>query len=398
MPKLDNLVESLMSSKSKDSILSNIEELMDFKKKKPKTLKEMANISIHNFKDLSADESKLISNLLNVKSIRDLANVSYKEYVNNLGLLREAGIPKKKIELIMTAAKYIASAVDYKPVEGQKIVVAGLDNAGKTALLKVISKEVGGLSNLKPTPGLERGTLHLETLDLFIFELGGQSRYRQMYINDPERYILQTDMVVFLIDMQDDERYSEALDYLEKLLNIFQYLKESADWIVLLHKCDPNILKKDPLFQEKLEYMMEQVKTKFETYIFHYEIQKSSIYNIASMSQSFSDMLKGLLTGGVEQEEKMQSMAHLLEEVVALVLNLETNFKEQLDLLRQNLYQLNVEFRNFTQKASSGEPLTPPKPLKMEEPPSMLVKPTKTPESARSALINELKNLFVKRG
>ncbi len=401
MSELSKMVEDIISAKSKEGILKNIMNILE-PTTKVQNIKELANESIANFKDLNADEADLISGLLEVTTIKDLANASYKKIINNLSLLRDGGIEKKKLELIITAAKYIIKAADYKPVEGQKIVVVGLDNAGKTALLNAIKKEVGvsKIAHLKPTKGVVRSRLYLKDLELYISELGGQKEYRKAYLEEPEKYVLATDCLVFMIDVQDEDRYQEALDYLKQILRIVKFLQESPEFVVLLHKSDPDIIPNE-VFQEKIGYLIENVKGLFKPYVFQHEILTTSIYNIFGMGGgSFASMLKGLLSGELlEEKRKVEAMAKLMDTIVDLVLTQEATLTEEIDLLRHNLFEVNRVVRKLTQKAgidTDSAPIPELESPKVKTPATSYSRGKGIPP--HSELLKEIKRLFVKRG
>ena len=89
------------------------------------------------------------------------------------------------------------------------------------------------LASLKPTVGCERSTIYLEEQKLLVFDMGGQDTYRKSYIDQPDRFFLGTDVMVFMIDIQEDsENFQLALDYLTQILNVVKFLGESPEFIV----------------------------------------------------------------------------------------------------------------------------------------------------------------------
>ncbi|TFG05648.1 MAG: hypothetical protein EU536_01285 [Promethearchaeota archaeon] len=401
MTELSETVNEIVNTDNKALILEKIKMLLDAVKI-PDSIKEIQNLPIHDFRDLNVQQSQVISELLKVKTIKDLSKITYDQIIDRINLLSEA-IPKQKLELLITASKYIVKAADYKPIEGKKVVIAGLDGAGKTALLKSIKKEVGfaDLSAIKPTKGANREEIFLKDQELFILELGGQEEFRKFYIEQPDRFFIETDIIVFLIDMQDDRRYLEAIEYLEQILRTLKYLQESPDFIVLFHKLDPDIAK-DPMIQEKNEYMEKKVMTSFAPYTFNYEIQISSIYNIISMTPSFSRMLKVLFSGqAMQDEKKIQSIGELLMKVVDSFLAAETKLSREINYLKTRI-------DGIDEKISSGAISVDTK-VAGEKPPVTVTKPVvpapkpQQPSmggglSTRAALLSELKEVFGLRG
>jgi len=402
MGELASTVNEMMAAKTQGVIVDKIKVLLNALKL-PENVKDFQNLALHDLRDLTVQESQIIGELLKVKTIKDLSKVPYEQILNNISLLRNAGIPKNKLELLITAAKFIVKAADYKPLEGKKVVIAGLDNAGKTALLKTIKKEVGfsfsELSGLKPTKGANRDELYLEDQELHILELGGQEEFRKFYIENPDRFFIDTDIILYIVDMQDDVRYQDAIEYLQSILRTVQFLQEAPDFIILLHKCDPDLMKA-PMFQDKVDYMYEQITNSFKGYPFKFEIQTSSILNIISMTPSFSTMLKGIFTGGpLEEERKLESMGDLLTKVVDLFLKMEENVNRDINFINQQLNILSNQISDLgkvgtavTSTGTASKPGAAPQPSapKPAGPGAVL--------SPRSQLLNELKEVIGIRG
>jgi ADP-ribosylation factor-like protein 3 len=90
----------------------------------------------------------------------------------------------------------------------------GLDNAGKTTILKTLSNEE--ISNVKPTLGFNMKSLSHEGCKLSIFDVGGQKALRDYWDN----YYENTDVLVYVIDSSDTKRIKETGDQLQKLLEV----------------------------------------------------------------------------------------------------------------------------------------------------------------------------------
>ncbi|NVM53952.1 MAG: 50S ribosome-binding GTPase [Candidatus Helarchaeota archaeon] len=399
MSDLSGTVNELVNADSREVIFEKITHLLDAVK--IPDLKEIPNLPIHDFRDLNVQESTTILELLKAKTIKELAKVTYNQLITRVDLIREAGVPKEKLELLITAAKYIVKAADYKPIEGlKKIVVAGLDNAGKTALLKSIKKEVAftELTSLKPTKGATRDDLLLSDQHILLMELGGQKEFRKFYIDQPDRFFLETDIIVYLIDLQDDLRYQESIDYLEQILRTMKYLQESPDWIILFHKCDPDIVKLS-IFQEKLDFMTAKIKKAFKPYKLNFEIQTSSIYNIVSMTPSFSRMLKGLFSGvAMEDEEKIQSIGTLLMKVVDSFLGMETNVNRQINYMKTRLDKIETHLSKASASGGAAAPAFEKTSTSAPKPPKPKPSGPRGGLSPRAALLSELKQVFGLRG
>ena len=93
-----------------------------------------------------------------------------------------------------------------------KLLVLGLDNAGKTTILKSLSDE--NIKNIKPTEGFNIKNLAVEGINLSVWDLGGQKILREYWSN----YFSETDALIFVVDSADKARLEEAGAELSKLV------------------------------------------------------------------------------------------------------------------------------------------------------------------------------------
>merc|ERR1711974_53141 len=93
-----------------------------------------------------------------------------------------------------------------------RILLLGLDNAGKTTILKMLSEE--DVTHIMPTQGFNIKTLMHESFKLNVWDIGGQKSIRPYWRN----YFEQTDALVFVIDSADRQRLEESGEELNVLL------------------------------------------------------------------------------------------------------------------------------------------------------------------------------------
>jgi ADP-ribosylation factor-like protein 3 len=93
-----------------------------------------------------------------------------------------------------------------------RILVLGLDNAGKTTILKTLSEE--DITHIMPTQGFNIKSLIHEGFKLNVWDIGGQSTIRPYWRN----YFEHTDGLVYVIDSADRRRLEEAGRELQTLL------------------------------------------------------------------------------------------------------------------------------------------------------------------------------------
>merc|ERR1711865_79452 len=93
-----------------------------------------------------------------------------------------------------------------------RILVLGLDNAGKTTILKKLSDE--DIATITPTQGFNIKSLMHEGFKLNVWDIGGQKSIRPYWRN----YFDQTDSLMYVIDSSDRKRLEETSEELHKLL------------------------------------------------------------------------------------------------------------------------------------------------------------------------------------
>jgi len=88
----------------------------------------------------------------------------------------------------------------------------GLDNAGKTSVLKKLSDE--DINHIMPTQGFNIKSLLHHGFKLNVWDIGGQSTIRPYWKN----YFENTDALVYVVDSADKRRLEEAAHELAALL------------------------------------------------------------------------------------------------------------------------------------------------------------------------------------
>ncbi len=165
-----------------------------------------------------------------------------------------------------------------------KILIAGLQNSGKTSILLALQKKYSQIGSVKPTKGVERTGIDILGYNIKVWDLGGQEEFREKYFEKKEEYFSETDLLIYVIDIFDSRKYYEALTYYLKIIEVF---KEQAaklpEIVILLHKYDPD-LRNDELIIKNLE----KVRVLFTQEDIEAEIFETSIYNEWSLIQGFS--------------------------------------------------------------------------------------------------------------
>merc|ERR1712187_513279 len=88
----------------------------------------------------------------------------------------------------------------------------GLDNAGKTTVLKKMSDE--DISHIMPTQGFNIKSLTRDGVKLNVWDIGGQKSIRPYWSN----YFEATDALIYVVDSSDGRRLEESSQELKELL------------------------------------------------------------------------------------------------------------------------------------------------------------------------------------
>jgi len=226
-----------------------------------------------------------------------------------------------------------------------KVIFLGLDNAGKTSLLTRFGGKLGieDLASLSPTRGVERTEIDTEMMDFIIWDFGGQKDHRNEYLEKPEEYFTNTILIVYVIDIQDPERYKESISYLEKIVNIMEDLEEEPYFLIFIHKYDPN-LKKDDTVIDRIKEIKNLIKLVMKETEFDYEIFLTSIYTSFPKQPQFVDLVKEIIEGKpIEQETleaKVARVSEVLESSLNAVVKLSSNIiklEKRIAFLEENL-------------------------------------------------------------
>eukprot|EP01054_Gregarina_sp_Poly1_P000464 Gregarina_sp_Poly_1__463@NODE_110_length_13975_cov_113_221887_g97_i0_p4_GENE_NODE_110_length_13975_cov_113_221887_g97_i0NODE_110_length_13975_cov_113_221887_g97_i0_p4_ORF_typecomplete_len326_score43_79Arf/PF00025_21/2_3e35Gtr1_RagA/PF04670_12/1e15Galpha/PF00503_20/14Galpha/PF00503_20/1_1e09Galpha/PF00503_20/7_9e02Roc/PF08477_13/3_6e11Ras/PF00071_22/1_5e10SRPRB/PF09439_10/9_3e09GTP_EFTU/PF00009_27/4e05FeoB_N/PF02421_18/0_00021MMR_HSR1/PF01926_23/0_0021ATP_bind_1/PF03029_17/0_086AAA_22/PF13401_6/0 len=119
-----------------------------------------------------------------------------------------------------------------------RLLVLGLDNAGKTTTLEVIksgySQKSLPFGAITPTVGLNIARVEADGVSAFFWDLGGQVALRTLW----SKYFEDCHGVLYVCDIVDVERYEESIN---SLLNVMQhrlFKERPIPVVVFLNKVD----------------------------------------------------------------------------------------------------------------------------------------------------------------
>lgn len=187
-----------------------------------------------------------------------------------------------------------------------KLAILGLQAAGKTSIIKVLTQEFDMLTSLRPTQSVERTFIEILGKELVLWDFGGQEIYRNKYLSAPERYFDQISFVYYVVDIQDAKILDDSIKYFNAIFDNIKIYSPNAKIIILFHKNDPTLeamMDKNNVKQRFMDAVAESLeKAKFSIIIY-----KTSIYNHMSIITAFSQPFLGTGEGYKNISDMLQS-------------------------------------------------------------------------------------------
>jgi small GTP-binding protein len=120
--------------------------------------------------------------------------------------------------------------------ENRRILMIGLDNAGKSTILYKLKSmmlcESERSIDVIPTIGFNVETVNYQDTRFTVWDIGGNDKIRSLW----NHYYYHTDVLIFVIDSADVNRISEAKDELFKILQ--NDLLNNVPLLVIANKQD----------------------------------------------------------------------------------------------------------------------------------------------------------------
>ena len=169
-----------------------------------------------------------------------------------------------------------------------KVIIAGLDNAGKTSILTALNKKYDfhkDIISLTPTIRVEYQATEFLKNRVVFWDMGGQEKYRKLYQEKQDLYFSNTDLLVYVVDIQDPGRIENSMSYLDMILKNFKKHKMDVPLIISFHKFDPEFIGNEQMI-EQIESLRRHILKLYPS--FRILFQQTSIYDIISIVQLIS--------------------------------------------------------------------------------------------------------------
>jgi len=253
-------------------LIGEIEEVLRFK---PDSLIGVDKIS----------SEQLVSN--GISTVGDLANLS----VANLPEIRN--VLPSMFQKWVKIAQVIQRNIKEQLKKHKKILLTGLDNGGKTSILAVVQDKFSIIKSLLPTRGVKREKLDFFGFPIISWDLGGQVQYREkLYFNRPELFFTEADIILYVVDSQDPDRFPEAANYFREVLRNLVELKENPAILIVLSKSDQDIRKSLQWQQNAITVRNKFNNVAKEFDQFNCDFCDTTVFQRETIMQMFSIALK----------------------------------------------------------------------------------------------------------
>ena len=169
-----------------------------------------------------------------------------------------------------------------------KLVIMGMENAGKTTILEVLTGKINETPDkppsMNPTKGIERSTILFFQKETKVWDFGGQETFRNEYLANPKKYFYTISFFYYVVDIQDYYRLPQSVMYFRGVFNVIKNYSPDAKIILLFHKNDPNFVADERNLKEKF---IEKIEPSLKSSNIPYTMYDTTIFDISSIKTAF---------------------------------------------------------------------------------------------------------------
>lgn len=197
------------------------------------------------------------------------------------------------VELIIKGSKHQTPKKREGTLNFIKIVFFGLDQAGKTSLIRFIKRKEPLVAlkeklDARPTVGVDMSRIKFQELPIVLTELGGQRVFREAYAKDLEKYFSETQLAVFVVDCLNLKRLQEAIEFLKV---VYPFLNTNHILLrIAIHKADGGALEESQTVATILQKISEEVHIPIVDLLG--SVHTTSVKEPASISAFFSQIIE----------------------------------------------------------------------------------------------------------
>ncbi|MHA2007842.1 MAG: ADP-ribosylation factor-like protein [Promethearchaeota archaeon] len=190
----------------------------------------------------------------------------------------------------------------------KKVIFVGLDNAGKTSIIFLLLREISKFAVIKPTRNAERRTFEFLGMNISEWDLGGHERYRKLYLEKAQIIFRRTDIVIYIVDVQDHDRIVESYLYLSDIIKNLIEMKIEPPIHIFFHKDDPGLAEREKTKKnDTVTYLKSKIRDiqKYKNFSFY----ETSVFEISSIVNPMSEILLSLFPRSKVIDNSIQGFA-----------------------------------------------------------------------------------------
>ncbi len=156
----------------------------------------------------------------------------------------------------------------------KKILLLGLANSGKTSIVLSMQriKDLYSFTSLRPTEGIKISEFEDGNTEFVIWDFGGQEQYRKQHKQNLNKFVTETDELIYVIDIQDENVYFISVVFLREILNILKTAGIFFDISIYFHKFDANFKPNEEKVKELIKIIEDEIPEGFTYKIYHTKI------------------------------------------------------------------------------------------------------------------------------
>ena len=175
--------------------------------------------------------------------------------------------------------------------KGIKVILTGLDNAGKTSIILSLLRKKNELNDIEPTRGAKVRDFQFLGMDIAEWDLGGQKVYRKAYLNkQPELIFGNAKAIIHVVDIQDEKRIEDSMDYLVDIYEKLIELNVKPTIYIFFHKYDPITMIGSQVDLNNHSLLIRNAVKKLLDYP-EIEFYRTSIYDFQMINMAMSKIL-----------------------------------------------------------------------------------------------------------
>ncbi len=230
-------------------------------------------------------------------NINRIKPVVYEFFRNFDEVISESYPPRENVEIKFQNFLSKITEIEHSPStpitthRKMKILFAGLDDSGKTSFLLSVDRKYSKLIGLKPTTGASIKSIEALGATIFLWDLGGQKRFREKYIDKAEIYLYEADLMFYFIDIKNKSRFDESIEYLQNLKDVIKEFNQNTPIVYVLSKGDSDIVESKEI-RDNIEFIEHKLKNINQNE--HIEIYITTIFQIFTILRAFSSGISKL--------------------------------------------------------------------------------------------------------